>query len=89
MRLKADLVIRQMGDEYVIVKPNQQMRDFSKVFTLNESAVFVWKSIHKREFTETFIVKLLMNKYDVQEAEARADVRKMIENFTIHDFLEK
>ncbi len=40
MKLREDLMLRHLGDEYVIIDPEQDMVDMSKVYTLNETAAF-------------------------------------------------
>lgn len=44
MKLREDLMLRHLGDEYVIIDPERDMVDMSKVYTLNETAAFCGKN---------------------------------------------
>jgi len=67
MRLRKDLEIRQVGEDYVIIEPDQGMMDFSKVYTLNETAAWLWNSLKNTDFTVDDVVKLLMEEYELSE----------------------
>ena len=41
-------MLRHLGDEYVIIDPEQDMIDMSKVYTLNETAAFMERITGKR-----------------------------------------
>jgi hypothetical protein len=45
MKLRTDLILRHLGNEYIVVDPGQDMVDMSKVFTLNEVAAFLWREL--------------------------------------------
>lgn len=81
MRLKSELTLRQLGEDYIIVEPEQDMVDFSKVFTLNESAAFVWSKLQSKEFTLEMVVDLLLEEYGLDrsyEEMIRADAVELI-----------
>lgn len=65
MRFREDLVLRQIGDDYVIVEPNQGKIDYSKVFTLNETAAFLWDKLKGEDFIEEDMVQLILEYYDI------------------------
>lgn len=81
MKLRNDLTLRQLGDEYIIVDPSQDMVDMSKVFTLNESAAFIWNELQGLDFTVEDVVTLLLETYEVPIDIATTDAEKLLQNF--------
>ncbi|MFD1771600.1 PqqD family protein [Sphingobacterium suaedae] len=81
MKLKANLTLRQVGNEHIIVEPNQGMVDLSKVFTLNETAAFLWKELDGQDFEKDAVVQLLMDNYDVDEDQAQQDAIALLDHF--------
>lgn len=82
MRLKSELVLRQLGEDYVMVIPEHDMVDFSKVYTLNESAAWVWTQLQLKEFTLETVVNLLLDHYDLDlphDEGIKADAQKLID----------
>lgn len=82
MKLRSDLTIRQLGDESIIVDPSQDMVDMTKVFTLNETAAFLWNQLQGQDFSVDNIVTILLENYDVTDKVARQDAQLMIDSFT-------
>ncbi|MBB6130778.1 PqqD family protein [Mucilaginibacter lappiensis] len=92
MRLKSELILRQLGDDYVIVEPEQDMVDFSRVYTLNESAAWVWSQLQSEEFTLETVVNILWSRYNLnqlQKEQIAADALKLVnllkENGLLYD----
>lgn len=81
MKLRNDLTLRQLGDEYIIVDPSQDMVDMSKVFTLNESAAFIWNELQGLDFTVEDIITLLLDTYEVSANRAATDAQNLLHNF--------
>lgn len=88
MKLREDLVLRHIGDDHVIVDPEQDMVDMSKVFTLNDSAAWLWDELIGQDFTIVTIVKLLKEQYDVSDEQAEKDAQKLIEVFRENGLLD-
>ena len=72
MKLRSDLILRHIGDEYVIVEPGQDMVDLSKVYTLNNSAAWLWEELQGKEFDLSTIVNLLFDHYEISDDEVPA-----------------
>lgn len=82
MRLRSDLVLRYVVNEYMIVDPGQGMIDMSKVYTLNETAAVLWKKLQDRDFTLHDVVDVLLDYYDVNVSRAEADAQCLIKSFS-------
>ena len=67
MRLKEGLTIRKIGEDYVIVAPEQGMVDLSKVYSLNETAAWLWEELEGKDFQLSDMIDLLRGQYDVDD----------------------
>ncbi|WP_313189196.1 PqqD family protein [Sphingobacterium sp.] len=81
MKLRTDLQLRKLGNDHIIIDPGQEMIDMSKVFTLNETAAFLWEELQGKEFTEETISDILLENYEVNEDVAVKDAKKLIQTF--------
>ncbi len=88
MRVKRELVLRQIGNDYIIVEPEQDQVDLSKVYTLNETAAWLWHQLQGRDFTPEIMVKLLREEYEVSAELASRDVARLVEVFIKQGLLE-
>lgn len=81
MKIREDLVLRHIGEEYMIVDPGQDMVDMTKVFTLNHTAAWLWEQIAGKEFTVETLVELLKVEYDLSQEQAQKDINSFLEVF--------
>lgn len=56
--------------------------DYTRVISLNESAAYLVQEVNQKEFTKEEWIALLMDKYNVDEEQATADVQLLIEKFS-------
>lgn len=78
MKIKKDLVLRNIGEEYFIVDPSQDMVDLSTVFSLNRTAAWLWEKLAGVEFSEACMVALLREEYKLSEEQAEKDAQEFI-----------
>ena len=75
--------MRTLGNEYIIVGEGMAQVNFNKMISLNATAAYLWEAVVGKDFTAEDMVRLLLDKYDVTEEVAAADVdilvRKWIE----------
>jgi len=83
MILRKDLMLRQVGDDYIIVEPGQDQIDMSRVYTLNETAAWLWEQLQGKDFVLADVTVLLLDRYEVDEQTATQDAAKLIELFQI------
>ena len=81
MKIREDLILRQVDKDYIIVDPGQEMIDMSKVYTLNETAAFLWEQLQGKEVTVDAMVDLICEAYEVSEEQARKDASLLFEEF--------
>lgn len=88
MKLRKELTLRQIGKDYIIVEPGQDKVDLSKVYTLNETAAWLWKELHTHEFSKEDMVNKLLGEYEVTKEQASTDVEKLLEIFVSQKLLD-
>ncbi len=87
MKIKDKLILRHIGNDYIIIEPERDAVDMTKVFSLNESAAWLWQELKGRDFTEEYVAELLMKKYDVDKESALEDVYKLVAVFKGHGLI--
>lgn len=87
MKLRSDLVLRHFGEEHVIIDPGQDIQDMSKLYTLNNTAAFLWQNLQGMEFSVETVFDMLMLHYEVDASEALEDARHLVRDFEKHGLL--
>ncbi len=89
MKTKKGFRLRDICGEHIVVAEGIDNIDFSKIISMNESSAYLWEKVQgKKEFTEDELVKMLLEEYDVDEATAKEDVKKLIEQWTEAQIIE-
>lgn len=63
----------------ILVPVGEKSADFSKIISLNETSLFLWKKMENRDFTAEQLLEALLSEYDIDEVTARNDVDALIE----------
>lgn len=79
MKLKDNLTIRKIGDEYMMVSESGSSLDYTRVISLNNSAAYLVQEVQQKDFTKEEWVTLLMDKYNVDKDKATSDVQILID----------
>lgn len=78
MKIKEGFILRSICGEFIVVGEGLAQVNFNKMLSMNESAAWLWKEIEGKEFTRQNLVGLLLDKYEVTEEQASADVDKLV-----------
>lgn len=78
MKIKNGFSLREFCGERLILASGRENIDFSKVINLNESAADMWNAVVGKEFTLGDMVKALLDNYEVDEATARTDAERVL-----------
>ena len=78
MRIKEGFVLRTICGQKVVSGEGLDQVNFSKLISLNETAAFLWEAVAGKDFTAGDLTALLVERYEVSEAVAGSDVRKLI-----------
>lgn len=81
MRIKEGFEIRNVCGENIIIAHGKENIDFTKVVTLNESAVLLWNKAVGKYFTEEELVNILLDEYDVEASRAAEDVKNLVNSW--------
>ncbi|HEX2920750.1 MAG TPA: PqqD family protein [Bacteroidales bacterium] len=73
------VITRKTGDEYVLVPVTNNIADMNSVFTLNETAGFLWENLNGKRNVED-LVELLVSAYDISRNDAELDVLEFIKD---------
>lgn len=88
MKLRQDLVLRKVGEDYIMVDPSQGMVDLSKVHTLNETAAWLWEQLADKDVSVKQVAELLCDRYDVSHEKAVEDAEALVQEFEKAGLLE-
>lgn len=77
-KLKSRFVARRVGDELVVVPLVNNVAQMNKLYTLNETAGFLWEKL-SADSTEESLVALLLENFEVEKTVAEKDVRMFLE----------
>ena len=79
MRIKDGFMLRQFGDDYIVVAVGDDSEDFNKLITINSVGAFIYKFLSE-DRTRDEVVKAMLDKYDVSEEIAVRDSEAFITN---------
>lgn len=81
MKLNKDLILREVGGEYMIVNPFSDTVDMTQVYSLNETAAWLWQQMEGKEFTVPEMVAVLREEYEVDEETATTDLTELCQQW--------
>lgn len=87
MKIKENFMLRKVADTYVVVPVGDAVAEFNGMINLNEAGAFLWQLL-ENETTAEQVVEALLQQYDVDEATAKRDVDKFINELKVAKLLE-
>lgn len=78
MKLKDNLVLRQIAQNWVVMPLAERTLDFSGILMLNDSGAMLWKVL-ETECSLDALVNALTSEYTVSEEEARTDAAAFLD----------
>lgn len=75
MKINENFKVRAIAGENLIVKQGAQTADMTKIISLNDSALLLWKALSGREFTLDEAAAVLINTYGIEAERARLDAQ--------------
>ena len=88
MHLKEGFVLRELGDEHIVIGEGLTV-DFQRLISLNSSAAFLWRSVEGREFGTDDLTALLLDEYEVDAQEAAEAARDIARAWLEADLAEE
>lgn len=77
MKLKEGIVLGNVDGENFAIATGKAMKNFNGVIHNNKTAAYIFELL-QTEQTQDSIVEAMLEKYDVDEATVREDVRRII-----------
>ena len=81
MKIKSNLTLRRVGKNYMVVEMSDETVNLTNVYTMNETAAWLWEACGTGEFSQEILVKRLCDEYEVSEEQAAADVDHLIKEW--------
>ncbi len=72
-----DIIFRKIADEFILVPIRQRAVDLKCVYTLNQTAAFLWELIDSKQSVAQITDKFI-TEFEVDFRQAQADVSEMI-----------
>jgi hypothetical protein len=78
MKIKDDLNIREIAGERIAIRQGVTDVDLTQVISFNTTAEWLYLQLSGKEFEEADVVRLLVDRFSIDEATALTDTRKWI-----------
>lgn len=79
MRIKKQYKVREMAGEHVVIMQGELGSNLTKIISLNESALYLWRAIEGKEFDVNTIADLLAEHYGIDDEVAQSDAARWID----------
>jgi hypothetical protein len=76
-KLKTKFVAREVGNELILVPLTGNVAQMDKLFTLNETAKFIWENMNGKSTVEQ-IQHLVTETFDIDATRATMDIENFI-----------
>ena len=81
MKKKKGLIMRTLGNEFILVDEGSNLTDFNRMISLNASAALLWEAVQDKEFDAETLINLLIEEYDIDREIAKKDVASLLETW--------
>lgn len=79
MRIKQGCKVREIAGENVVIMQGQHGADFTRIITLNDSALLLWQALLEQDFTLEDVAEVLTSNFEVDNTTAMRDAQKWVE----------
>lgn len=80
------IVARKSGKEYILVPITDNVANMEAVYTMNETAAFIWDCIDNARSAEE-IASLVSEEYEIDKESALSDVLELAEDLEKHNIV--
>lgn len=78
MKIKAEFKVREMAGEHVVIMQGKHGSDMTRIISLNESALYLWRAIEGEEFDLNRVADLLAEHYGIDDQVAQRDAARWV-----------
>lgn len=89
MKLKDQLMLREVAGQYVIIPTGERAREVTSIVYISSSAAYLWDYMKDHEFTKEELVARILEHYTgVTEKQAGADIDKFLKTLADNNILD-
>ena len=89
MRLKDQLILREVAGQYVIVPTGERVREVTSIVYISASAAYLWEYMKDHEFTKEDLVARILEHYTgVTEEKASEDIDNFLKILADNNILD-
>lgn len=89
MKLKDQLILREVAGQYVIVPTGKRVKEVTNIVYISASAAYLWDYMKDHEFEKEDLVQRIMEHYTgVTEEKAREDIEKFLKILADNNILD-
>ena len=85
---KEAVVSREIAEETILVPVRGQLADMQKIFSLNQTAEYIWKNLDGKKTLNEILDELLAH-FEVEKGEAETDISEFITDLIDADLIEE
>lgn len=86
MKIKENYMLRKVADCFVVVPIGAAVAEFNGMINLNEVGAFLWRQLES-DTTPEAVLAAMLEEYEVDEAVAKADLDKFINELKEADLI--
>lgn len=83
-----DVVLRHVAGEALLIPIRRKLADMDRIFTLNTTGEAIWELLDGKRSVEE-VVRAVVERYDVSESVANADVVDLLGQFSEAGLVER
>jgi hypothetical protein len=83
-----DVIFRKIADEFILVPIRQKAVDLRSVYTMNQTAAFIWELIDSRASVAQIKDKVA-DEFEVEAGQAQADVSEILSQLEALSLIQK
>ena len=88
MKLKDDLILREVAGQYVIVPVGKRVQEIPTLVYVTETAAYLWEYMTTHDFEMEDLVELILKKYDVERETVQNDMKNFIKKLSDYYLLD-
>ncbi|MBR2367212.1 MAG: PqqD family protein [Alistipes sp.] len=79
MKIKEQFKVREMAGEHVVIMQGASFSDLTRIISLNESALYLWRAVEGKNFDVNTVAQLLEEYYGIDDQIAHRDAARWVD----------
>jgi hypothetical protein len=77
MKIKKGYILKQIGNQHIVVPVGEEAINFNGLINLNESGVMLFQALLEEKTIEA-LIEILKNRYEIDDQTAKEDIISFI-----------